>query len=419
MDVWITVIITLLLSAFFSGMEIAFISSNKLKIELDSNNKRFSGIILSSFAKKTSKTIVTLLIGNNISLVVYGLAMATLLQPLSDSYFPDSIKNDTFILIFQTLASTIVILIFGEFIPKALFRLKPNKILSFFAFPLLFIYWILLPLIYLFVGLSEFFLKYVFRENLNKQKYIFSTVDLENFVNEFSPDNFAENTEEEILMFQNAINLKKTKLRECMIPRTEIIAIEDKESIGDLKELYTKSGHSNILVYSESIDNIIGHVHAYDMFKNPNNIKDYLKPVLYLPETMASGKALTKLIRQNKKLAVVVDEFGGTSGIVTIEDIIEEFVGEINDEFDVETLVEKQTGKNEFVLSGRLEIDYLNGKYNMGLPVSEEYETIAGLILHYHQSIPKQGDEIIIENFKLRILQASKTKVEKVLLKYD
>lgn len=419
MEVWLIIIITLLLSAFFSGMEIAYISSNKLKIELDNSNRRLSGTIISSFAKNPSKTIATILIGNNISLVAYGLAMAALLQNLFVKYFPDVFNNDTFILIFQTLISTIIILIFGEFIPKTLFRLKPNSILNFFAFPLLFIYWLLLPLVYLFVGLSEFFLKNIFKENLKKQDYIFSPVDLEHFVKEFSGEITDENTEEEILMFQNAINLKKTKLRECMIPRTEITAIEENEAINDLKKLYTKSGHSNILVYSNSIDNIIGHVHAYDMFKNPEKIKDYLKPVLYLPETMASGKALTKLIRQNKKLAVVVDEFGGTSGIVTIEDIIEEFVGEINDEFDIETLIEKQISNTEYVLSARLEIDYLNGKYHLGLPVSDEYETIAGLILQYHQSIPKQGDEITIKNFKLRILQATKTKVEKILLKFE
>jgi len=416
MDILLIVIITILFSAFFSGMEIAFVSANKLKIELDNKNKSIPGIIMAGFVKKPPKIIATLLLGNNIALVIYGLSMAILLRPVSELLFSSYINNESFIMIFQMLVSTLIILLFAEFLPKTLFRIHPNKILNFFATPLLLIYWILTPLMFIFVGISELLIKYVLRLKISKQEYIFSPVDLENFVKEFFQTNKHEGVEDEIQMFRNAINLKKTKLRECMIPRTEITAIDETESIQTLRDLYTRSGHSNILVYSGSIDNIIGHVHSYDMFRKPSYIKDYLNPVLYLPETMASGKALTKLIRQNKKLAVVVDEFGGTSGIVTIEDIIEEFVGEINDEFDVETLVEKQTAANEFIFSARLEIDYINNKYHLSLPVSDEYETIAGLILSYHQSIPKQGEDIIIDRLKFRILQASKTKVEKIML---
>ena len=417
MESWLIIIITLLFSAFFSGIEIAFISSNKLKIEVDRNNNKISGIILSYFSKKTPQTIAAILIGNNIALVIYSLSMVAWLNPLLNNYLPYYLQNDMFLLVFQTVISTIIILIFGEFIPKTFFRINPNKILDFFAIPLLIIYVILSPLVYLFVGISNFIFKHIFNKNLEKQNYVFSPMDLENFVKEFSPSSFDESETEEIQMFQNAINLKKTKLRECMIPRTEIIAIEENESIQNLKELYTKTGHSNILVYSENIDNIIGHVHSYDMFRKPQKIKDYIKPVIYLPETMPSVKALTKLIKQNKKIAVVVDEFGGTSGIVTLEDIIEEFIGEINDEFDIETLVEKQIGPDEYIFSARLEIDYLNNKYHLNLPVSEQYETLAGLILQDTENISKQGDEITIGKFKIKILQASKTKVEKVLLK--
>ncbi|HRS54351.1 MAG TPA: hemolysin family protein [Bacteroidales bacterium] len=411
------VLITLLLSAFFSGIEIAFVSSNKLKIELDSNNKKLNGMILSSFTKKPSKVIATLLIGNNIALVIYSLSMVTLIKPLIDNYISNYSNNDFFIILFQTILTTVIVLIFAEFLPKALFRLNPNKILNFFAVFLLIIYWVLSPIMHIFVKISETILKHIFKVKLQKQEYIFSTIDLENYLKEFSSTNHTNEKEDEIQMFQNVINLKKTKLRECMVPRTEIVAIEENEPIHTLRELYTKTGHSNILVYSENIDNIIGYVHAYDMFKKPTNIKDFLYPVIYLPETMPSGKALTKLIKQNKKLAIVVDEFGGTSGIVTIEDIIEEFVGEINDEFDVETLVEKKINDTEYIFSARIEIDYINNKYNLNLPVSEEYETIAGLILNFHQNIPKSGEEIIISNYKFKILQASKTKIEKVLLK--
>ncbi len=418
MNSWSTIIITLLLSAFFSGMEIAFISSNKLKIELDKSKGLFSAKLLSRFNKTPSRFITTLLLGNNIALVIYGIVMANILKPYIINFLPSTLCSDFMILLIQTILATLLILIAAEFIPKVLFRINPNATITLFAVPVNIFYYLFYPIIYLFVGLSKFILKYIFRVKSIEEQYVFSPIDLDNYVKEFSIyKQDKSDIKQEMQIFQNAIDFKNVKLRECMVPRTEIFALDQNNSIETLKQSFIESGHSKILIFKDSIDNLIGYTHAFDMFKKPVSIKSILKPVIIFPETMLANNALSKFIKQNKSIAVVVDEFGGTSGIITMEDVIEEIFGEINDEYDVGVLIEKQINENEFIFSARLEIDYLNKKYNLNLPESDQYETLAGLIIHYHESIPKLNDKIRIDTFIFKILEASKTRIEKVNLK--
>ncbi len=418
MDNWLIVIITLIFSAFFSGMEIAFSSSNKLKIELDKSKGLTSARILSDFTKTPSRFIGALLLGNNISLVIYGIVMVKILEPTLINLFPKDLASESIILLIQTIVSTLLILFAAEFIPKMLFRLNPNSLLNFFATPVYIIYYILYPVVYVFIGFSEFILKHFFRVKFTNEKKAFSPIDLDNYLKESSHNiNQEKDINQEIQMFQNVIDFGKIKLRECLIPRTEIIALDETETIEAAKQLFISHGLSKILVYRESIDNIIGYIHSYDIFKNPQNISSILKQIIIVPETMLANDVLGMFIKQSKSIALVVDEFGGTSGMVTMEDIIEEIFGEIVDEHDVEDLVERKVNESEYVFAARLEIDYLNEKYNLNLPESDDYETLAGLIINYHTSIPSQNDEINIENFCFRILQASQMKIEKINLK--
>jgi len=418
MNNWLIVIITLIFSAFFSGMEIAFSSSNKLKIELDKGKGIFSARILSDFSKTPSRFIGALLLGNNISLVIYGIVMARILEPVLINLFPEDILSDSIILLIQTIVATLIILLVAEFIPKMLFRINPNSLLSFFAIPVYIIYYILYPVILVFIGFSEFILKYFFKIKFTNENQAFSPIDLDNYLKEYSHYNKHEkDINQEIQMFQNIIDFGKIKLRECLIPRIEIIALDENDTIEVAKKMFIDNGLSKILVFKESIDNIIGYIHSYDMFKNPTNISSILKQIIIVPETMLANDVLGMFIKQSKSIALVVDEFGGTSGMVTMEDIIEEIFGEIIDEHDIEDLIEKKINEKEFILSARLEIDYLNEKYNFELPESDDYETLAGLIIHYYKSIPVQNHEIIIKNFTIKILQASHVKIEKVNLK--
>ncbi len=415
----IIIISTLLLSGFFSGMEIAFVSSSRLKQEIDIKRRLLPARILSIFYKNPSRFIGALLLGNNISLVIYGIAMAQLLQPLIISTIPSVIETEFVILLLQTIISTIIILITAEFLPKILFRINPNAILQFFAIPVWLFYYLFYPLIFLYIGTAELLLKYVFRLKLSNEPYSFSSVDLDEYVNNFKPVSKSgteeiEEVSHNIQMIQNAIDFKNVKLRECMVPRTEIKAVELYDKIEKLNVLLTKTGHSKILVYDESIDNIVGYVHARDLFTNPTSIKSVLRPIEMFPETMAANELLSGLIKSKKSIAVVLDEFGGTSGIITIEDVIEEIFGEIEDEFDIDDNREKKISETEFVFSSRLEIDYLNEKYDFELPVSEEYETLGGLIISYHESIPAIKEQITFENYKFTVLKASENRIEEV-----
>jgi putative hemolysin len=417
MNNWILVGITLLLSAFFSGMEIAFVTSNKLRIELDKSKGIFPANLISGFIHKPSRFIGALLFGNNLALVIYGLAMSSLLKPVLISSLPDAYHTELTILILQTIISTLIILILAEFLPKVLFRLSPNSLLNFFALPAYLFYYLFYPFNLLFIFVAETLLKHVFNVNFNKEGYVFSPIDLDEYIKESSLGQDEENDEEqEIQMFQNAIDFRSAKVRECMVPRTEISALEEEESIAILRQEFIDTGHSKILIYRDNIDNIIGYAHSYDLFSKPPTIRSIVRPVIIVPETILAHKVLSMFINEHKSVAVVVDEFGGTSGMATLEDLIEEIFGEIDDEFDTDSLEEIQKSEKEFVFAGRLEIDYLNNKYNLGLPESDEYETLGGLIIHSHESIPSVHDVIDIPPFSFTILSASETRIDKVIL---
>lgn len=420
MNNWFIVILSLILSALFSGLEIAFLSSNKLKIELDKNKGLFTARLLSEFMHNPSKLLGALLLGNNIALVIYGIAMAKILEPVIVEMLTPLYSTNFSVLIIQTIISTILILIVAEFIPKALFRINPNTILKIFVIPVKIYYWIFYPFIHFLVWISEQILQKVFRLKIIEQNYTFSAVDLDNYIKEFAPEGREESeVKQEIQMLQNAIDFRNVKLRECMVPRTEITTVEQDDSIEDLKKCFIDSGFSKILVYKESVDNIIGFVHSSDVFTNPKNIKTITRSIPIVPETMLANNVLSMFIKKHKSIALVVDEFGGTSGIVTMEDIIEEIFGEIEDEYDVEELIEKQISDKEFVFSARIEIDYLNEKYNLNLPESEEYETLGGLIIQIHESIPQKNDIIKYEAFMFNVTKASDARIEEVQLKLN
>ncbi len=418
MDNWTIVIIMLILSGFFSGIEIAFVSSNRLKLELDKSKGHYNARIIATFASKPSKFIGTLLLGNNIALVLYGIAIAKILTPWLQKLFVSPFDTELFILLAQTIIATLLILVTAEFLPKVLFRIRPNAIINFFAVPVKIIYYILYPFVFLFIGFSEFVLKKLFRVNFEKEDYSFSAIDLGDYVKEFTKgENDESEISQEIQIFQNAIDFHRIKLRECMTPRTEIIAFDEGDSVEQLRQSFIETGHSKILIYRENIDTIIGYTHSYDMFKKPETITEILHSIIIVPETMLANKVLSTMLTENKSVAVVVDEFGGTSGMITMEDVIEEIFGEIEDEHDNEDLLEKQIKEDEFLFSGRLEIDYLNEKYDISIPVSDDYETLAGFIIHHYESIPLINESIKIYNFNFKIIQAEKNRIELISLK--
>ena len=411
------IIIMLLLSGFFSGMEIAFVSSNRLKQELDLKRKILPARILSVFYTNPSRFIGALLLGNNIALVIYGIAIAKLLEPPIIHFLSPGYHSEFLILLIQTVISTLLILIVAEFLPKILFRINPNTTLKFFAVPVWIFYIIFYPVIFLFISLAEFLLTKIFRLQLDSGTYQFTMIDLEEYVKEYNES--AEQTEEidqEMRMIQNALEFKHVKLRECMVPRNEILALEISDDTEALRQMFTETGHSKIMIYKENIDNMVGYVHTYDMFTNPEKISDVLRKIDVYPETMNASDLLNEMIKKHKPVAIVVDEFGGTAGLVTMEDIIEEIFGEIEDEHDKEELTEEQLSPTEFIFSTRLEVDYLNEKYNLNIEVSEEYETLAGFIIHYHQNIPGINEEIKIPPYLFTILKSSGNRIEEVKL---
>lgn len=414
---WFILASCILLSAFFSGMEIAFVSANKLRLELESKKGNFSSKIISDyFLQNPSRFIGTMLVGNNIMLVIYGIYFSQLLEPFILKFTDNEIN----ILIVQTLISTIVILFAGEFIPKALFRIDPNTMLSIFALPALLFYIILYPAVFLTIGLAENILKKLLGIELPEGKINFGKIDLDNYLREGTESHIQQEKEieHEIQILKNALDFSEIRVRECMVPRTEIVAIDVDSSIEELRNKFIETGLSKILIYKNNIDEVIGYVHSYEMFKKPKHIRAVMLPVLIFPESMFVNDALSEFIKERKSIAVVVDEFGGTSGIVTMEDIMEELFGEIDDEHDVEDLLEKQVSDNEYIFAGRLEVDYINEKYRLKLPISEDYETLSGLLTTYHGSIPHKNETIWIEDkYMFKISSASDTKVDKVYLK--
>lgn len=416
----IIILSMLLLSGFFSGMEIAFVSSNKLMQELDLKRKLLPAAILQAFYNHPSRFIGALLLGNNAALVVYGIATARYLEPLLYSYLPVYFQSDFVILVLQTLLSTLLILVVAEFIPKVLFRINPNAILKVFSLPVWIFYYLFYPLILLYIGLSELLLKYVFRLKLSSDPYQFTAIDLEEFVKEStSREEKPEELNQEIQMIQNAIDFKHIKLRECMIPRPEIEALEINEDVEVLRNYLTETGHSKIMIFEKTIDQIVGYAHAYDMFSNPATIRQIVRPVELVPETMSARDMLQGFIKNHKSVAVVVDEFGGTSGIVTMEDIIEEIFGDIEDEYDTEEETEIVLSENSYIFSARLEVDYLNEKYKLSIPIDDEYETLAGFIIFHHESIPAVNERIVVKPYVFTILKATGSRLDEVKLDLD
>jgi CBS domain containing-hemolysin-like protein len=410
----IVIILSLLSSAFFAGLEIAFLTSNKLRIELESNQGFIPARILSKFVKEPSKFIATTLVGNNIALVVYGIYMAEVLEPIIELY----IHNHFLVLAFQVLISTIIVITTAEFLPKALFRSNPNGILNFLVIPFIIIYYILFPVVYITIELSESLLSKIFKVNLNHNNVVFSRVDLDTYVRQFTSDKSpTEHYDHEIQIFQNALDFSTVRVRECMIPRTEIISIELSESIQDLRAMFVDTRLSKILVYSGENDNIIGYVHSNEMFRNPSSIKSILRPIAILPETLPAKDALAQLKHQRKSIAIVVDEFGAVSGLLTVEDLMEEIFGDINDEHDVDENIEKQLSEVEYLFSGRLEIDYLNQKYNFKLPIDEGYETLAGLVLHAFESVPTVSEETTVDGYLFKVTAVHANRISEVQLK--
>ena len=413
------ILFAIILSAFFSGMEIAFVASNKLRIELDRKQGVFGSEILKLFTDNPGKYIATMLIGNNISLVIYGLVFSStlgkVLSPIIDS--------DLLILILNTFISTAIILFVAEFLPKTIFIISPNFFLKFLSIPTLFFFFLFYPVSKFTLAASNLFFRIFFRIKPGEKKQenlVFSKVDLDHFVNiskqskeETGPDHH------NIRIFQNALDFSNVKLRECMVPRTEIEAVECMSTVEELKEKFIDTRYSRILVYQNTIDNIIGYFELKDIFKNPTDIRSSLRKLAIVPETMPANKLLKLFVDDKKNIALVVDEFGGTSGMVTIEDILEEIVGDIEDEHDINDLTEKVTGKNEYILSGRIEIDYLNEKYHLKLPEEDDYETLAGMILFFHGSIPGNNDVIRIRNIVIKVLKATTTRLELVNLKIE
>ena len=405
------IIITLLFSAFFSGIEIAFVSSNKLKLELDKGSGSFISRLIAIFSKDESNFIATMLVGNNIALVIFSISMTKLLD---DSFLIYSLPDFT-LLILQTFISTIIILVVAEFIPKAIFRINPNYLIRFFSIPLMLFYLILFPIVFITLSISELLLKYIFRTNTNPVRQIFSTVDLDEYLENLSQKNEGEPSPE-VEMLQNAIELSNTKVRECMVPRTDMIAINIKSPINELKSLFISKKYTKILIYKGNIDNIIGYAHSSDLFKDPMTIKSMMLPIPIVTESLPANEMLNMFINRHKSIALVVDEFGGTSGLVTIEDVTEEIVGDIEDEHDVGEMIEKKISDSEYVFSSRMEVDQINYKYNLRLPESEEYETIAGLFLSLHEDIPDVGDQIEFDNISLIIDDVDEKSIQLIRL---
>ena len=409
------ILLSLLCSAFFSGMEIAYVSSNRLNLEIEKKQKGLIPKILSIITKDPSRFISTMLIGNSFALVIYGLFMGQFIIDYLSFLFSPSM-NELTVLLLQTIISTLLILIAAEFIPKVLFQIYSNFSMKIFSIPAYIFYIILYPVTGLVIIISNFILKTFFKVNVDESEFSFSKVELENYI-ENEIDKSDNNLDSEIEIFQNALELSEIKARDVMVPRAEIIALENTSSIINAKELFVETGFSKIPIYRNSIDNIVGYIHSFDFLKKPQNINEFILPVVFVPEPMLVNDVLEKLTRESKSIAVVIDEYGGTSGIITVEDIVEELFGQIEDEHDNYDLHEKKISEGIYEFSSRLEIEYLNKSYSLDLPESESYDTLGGLIVFNKEEIPKVGDEVLINGYSIQIIHASSSKIEKVVLK--
>lgn len=415
MSILLSIIITMVFSAFFSGMEIAFVSVNKLRFEME----RKSGItsrILGVFFRHPNEFISTMLVGNNIALVVYGVLMAHL---IGEQLLANVISNHFLMVLTQIIISTLIILVTGEFLPKTLFKINPNRALSFFAVPLFVCYILLYPISKFASGVSCLFLR-VFGIKVNKDASAkaFGKVDLGYFV-QTGITNAANDDEldTEVKIFQNALDFSSIKTRDCIVPRTEVVAVDLANSLDELKNRFIESGISKIIVYDGNIDNVVGYIHSSEMFRNPKDWRENVKEVPIVPATMAANKLMKLFMQQKKTIAVVVDEFGGTSGIVSMEDLVEEIFGDIEDEHDNTSYICKQLSENEYILSARLEIEKINETFGLSLPESDDYVTIGGLILNQYQSFPKLHEIVTVGRYQFKIIKVTTTKIELVRLK--
>lgn len=405
----IIILTTLVLSAFFSGFEIAYVSSNKVHLEILKKQEGVIANVLTKLTRKPSKLLATMLVGNNVALVVYGFEMGKVMTVLLPPFFQN--------VLWHTIISTLIILITAEFMPKVFFQIYANQLLKVFAIPAYFFYLLFYPFSSFVMWISDFVLRVFFKTKGDYVPLSFSKVELVDYISE-QMENAPkkEEVDSEVQMFQNALEFSGVKAREIMIPRTEIVAVELNESIENLIATFVSSGFSKILIYNENIDDILGYVHSFDMFKKPKAIKEVLIPIVNIPETIQINEVLNILTRKRKSMAVVLDEYGGTSGIVTLEDIVEELFGEIEDEHDKDKFIEEQISDTEYLFSARLEVEYLNETYHLDIPESEEYETLGGFIVLHNEGIPTQGEVIEIPPFTFTIEACSQTKIETVRL---
>ena len=414
----LVIIICLILSAFFSGMEIAFVSANKIFLEIEKQQTGFNAKFLNFITKNPSRFIATMLVGNNISLVIYGIFMGDRILQL---FFPETLSGEGIsirIVFIQTVISTIIILITAEFLPKVFFQQFSNVLIKIFAFPTAFFYALFSPITTMIIKLSDLILMKFFSTEGDQVQLTFSKIELGNYIEEqLESTKDIDNVDSEIQIFQNALDFSEVKVREAMVPRTEVVSIEIGASLSDIKKLFTSSGLSKIPVFENSIDDVLGYIHAFEMFKKPTDLKKILLPVAFVPETMRISEVLKLLTKQHKSIAVVMDEYGGTSGIITVEDIIEELFGEIEDEHDHISLFEKQIDEGLFEFSARLEVDYINQNYDLNLPENEFYETLGGLIVYLKEEIPSKGTLIEVENYEFEIKEVTYTKIERVILR--
>ena len=403
--------ITIILSAFFSGVEIAFVSSNKLQLELDKGSGKISSKVITFFSSNESNFITTMLIGNNVSLVIYGIVMTKILTPSLECFA----FNSYGLLFVQTIISTLIILISAEFLPKSIFKIYPNKILRIFSVPIFLFFILFTPFAWLFMHASRVIIKFFIGQELIESKQFFNKTDLDEYLNHINSNN-EDNSSVEVEMLQNTLELSSKKVRECMIPRTEIVALNINSSIEELRNKFIETKLSKILIYKHNIDSVVGYVHSSDLFRNPRNIRSLLLPIPFVPETMLAMKLLSDFIDEDKGVALVVDEFGGTSGMLTIEDVTEEIVGEIDDEYDTNLKLVEKINDNEYSILARLDVIAINKDFNLSLPESDEYETIAGLVLHYLENIPSENDVIDLEDYIITIKEVDDRSVIKVHL---
>jgi len=414
----LVILICLIFSAFFSGMEIAFVSSNRIYLEIEKSQSSKTSRVLKNITQNPSRFIATMLLGNNIALVVYGIFAGDRILQL---FFSQSvlIGQDPNILIvfYQTLISTIVILLTAEFIPKVFFQIYSNLSIKIFAIPVAFFFYLFYPITYLIIRFTDVILRRFLKTESDQIQLSFSKVELGNYIEEqIESTDDKESLDSEIQIFQNALDFSEVRAKEAMVPRAELVAVEENTPIKDVKNLFIETGFSKLPIYKNTIDKIMGYVHVFDMMKNPLSIQNILLPLAYVPETMLINDVLKILTRQQKSISVVIDEYGGISGIITVEDIVEELFGEIEDEYDSTNHVEKKLNSTTFNFSARLEVDYINQKYGLSLPETEFYETIGGLVAYNTGEIPKKGEQIEISNYVLTIKKVSATKIEEVII---